>query len=158
MIHMDGMKHHAGRKAELEDASLNQTNVLSSLNTLRNTLFTCLTSNNKGNWSVWDRRSEPHCRQRARAFFDRWESLLFRFLSLLPAQTVLISHFLASSFLALSNTPPGISSWPLQKGRWASITWHLPGRRGTLLCSAASRLVAGAVTKSRNSFSRLHYG
>lgn len=139
------MKNHAGRKAELEDGSLNQTNVLSSLDTLRDALFTCLTSNNKGNWSALHRRSEPHRQQHARALFDSSESSLFHFLSLLPTPTVLISHFLASSFLALSNTPPGISSWPLQKGRWVSITWHLPGQRGTLLSSAEPQPVAGVL-------------
>ena len=93
-------------------------------------MFTCLTSDNRGNGREFVRRPGPHCHQRTLSVLQQL-TIFSCSLSLLPTQTVLIPNVLCSSSLDFPNSPPGISVWPLQEGCWVSVTRPCPGQRET---------------------------
>lgn len=136
--------------------SLSQTNVLSSSNTLRDTMFTRLTSNNRGNWREFEWRSGPHCQQHAQTFltaqshcfpaschFSRYRCSSFP-TSWAPAS--LISY--QQTICPHCQYPSGLCE--VSKEETRPLVGPHEGPRYPL---QQQWLITGVLTKSRNSFS-----
>lgn len=137
---------------------------MSSWNTLRDTVFTCLTSNSKGTGMSQIGGLDIIASNKHNQYSQRVESHCF---SVFPVTSLNTDppHFqFPGLFLPLSPwwqtvysrwKDPGLSS----EVCWVAVTWPLSGlsQRGKLLPSSVARLVSGVLPKARNIFILLQH-